>query len=249
MWKSVAIALSLLTVAAASTASADEKIAVDDGTVPFMYADAQKAAAGVYPALVREAFKRMGVPAQVSALPWKRALAGLDTGENAIAGLYMNNERKAKYDFSEKLYEETLIVYVPKAKSIPLNGFASLKGMTVGVVRGWSYGDEFDAMVKAGDVKAEEAGSESANLQKLTHGRLNAVLATREAGLDMGALANEGEAIVALEPPLLVNAAYLAFAKTASKTDLIKTFDKTLASMRGDGTVASIVAAELGKQK
>jgi polar amino acid transport system substrate-binding protein len=231
----------------ACRAQAAETIAVDEANPPFMYAGDGKAA-GIYPALLDEAFKRMAVPVAITAMPWKRAIAGIDAGQNGVGGIYQNAERLTKYDFSAKLFDEVILVYVPKAKPFPFKDLSSLKGKTVGVIRGWSYGDDFDAAVKNGTIATEGVAADSMNFAKLAVGHLDAVLAIKEAGNALLAGNQDYGAKIEVEAlPLTSNPSYLAFAKSAGKAPLLGQFDKTLAAMRADGSFDKIVATAVSK--
>ncbi|CAH2602269.1 Amino acid ABC transporter substrate-binding protein [Rhodovastum atsumiense] len=235
-----------LAIATASPARAGERILIDEANPPFMYADAGKPA-GIYNALISEAFRRIGLAADMSAAPWKRAIAGLDAAENGVGGIYSNAERQRKYDFSDKLFDEVIVVYVPKARAFGFSGVDSLKGKTVGVIRGWSYGDDFDAAVKAGTIRTEETASDASNFAKLALGRIDAVLAIREAGKVAMAAQGVGEKVTALDPPLSSNPSFLAFSRQAGKGELLGRFNTALGAMRRDGSFERITAAALAK--
>lgn len=221
-------------------ASAGEIIAVDSGNPPFMY-DASGHPAGLYPALVREAFKRMKQDVQIVAVPWKRALAGINDSEHGIAGIYTNAERLEKYDFSAPIFEETIIVY--SEHPFQYTGIDSLKGHAVGVLHGWSYGDAFDGAVKAGLIKTEGAAGDAANFKKLALGRLDAVLAIREAASAVIASSELSARVKANNPPLMASKTYIAFNKSAKKQDVLTKFNEALASMRADGSLEKISAS------
>lgn len=239
-----AVGAFLLVLASLTSARAAEVVAFDEANPPFMSALNGKPA-GIYPALVQEAFKRMGTEVTIQTMPWTRVIAGIDEGKSGVGGIYQNAERLKKYDYSEKIFEEVIQVFVAKAKPFAFAGVESLKGKTVGVIRGWSYGDAFDSAVKSGAIKAEETESDTLNLKKLALGRIDAVLAVRESGA--GAIASEtlGDKVAALDPPLSSSPTYLAFAKSAGKTDLLARFNEAIAAMRADGSFDKVVSEAL----
>jgi polar amino acid transport system substrate-binding protein len=226
---------------------AAEVVVFDEGNPPFMYKSGN-GVAGIYPALVAEAFKRMKADVEMTALPWKRALNGLDSGENAVGGIYKNSERLKKYDYSEKLFDEVIAVYVLKGKKFSFSGVDSLKGKSVGVIRGWSYGDDFDAAVKAKTVKTEDVGGDAQNFGKLVEGRIDVVLAVKESAAATLASADMGNKVELLDSPLSSNPSFLAFAKSANKTDLIDKFNVAIAAMRKDGSFDKIVASSISSK-
>jgi len=218
-------------------------VMVDTANPPFMFLTSDGKASGIYPAIITEAFERMGVPVKVSAIPWKRALANMEMGEAGVAGIYKTIERSGKCDFSDYLFVEKVQVIVLAKRMFPYSGLQSLQGKRLGVLRGWSYGDEFDKARAAGLFTVEEVESDAQNLAKLKNDRLDAVLAIKESGDASMSGFGSPQAFVALEPPLSETPTYLAFSRQADKAELLKSFNKALASMRQDGTWDKIVMA------
>ena len=229
----------MLALFCTSAAQAGETVAVDTANPPFMYGENGQAA-GVYPALLREAFKRMKVELRIEPQPWKRALAGIDAGTEGVGGIYKNAERIKKYDYSEKLFDEATYVYA--RAPFAFTGVESLKGKRVGVLRGWSYGEDFDKAAKAGEILTEEVGGDAGNFEKLAAGRLDAVIAIKEAAAAVIAAAGYGGKVTALDPPLAVSPTFLAFAKSQGKTAMLEDFNVALAAMRQDGSFDRIVS-------
>ena len=226
----------------APLAKANEIVAVDQANPPFMY-EIGGQLHGIYPALIRETFHRMGEEVQLSALPWRRALNEANAGTCGVAGVYKNSERLSNFDFSDKLFDEVIEVYVAKGNSFALHGVRGLHGRVVGVLRGWSYGDEFDMAVKAGKIKVEEVSGDMQNFEKLAAGRLDAVLANRESADIVISSGGLNDKVETLTQPLISTSTYLAFAKSANKAEVLARFNAALAAMHGDGSFDRIVAA------
>lgn len=246
MLRAVAGVIFGLTIATASAAMAKELVLVDDANPPFMFSENGKAA-GVYTVVVAEAFKRAGVAVDINAAPWKRAITGIDNAENGVAGIYKNTERLKKYDYSDKLFDEVIVAYTAKDKAFAFSGVDSLKGKTVGVIRGWSYGDDFDAAVKSGSIKTEETASDAQNFVKLEIGRVDVVLSIKESASAVVAKQKLEDKVRALDPPLSSSASFLAFNKTANKVALLGTINEALAAMHKDGDFDKMVATILSK--
>ncbi|HJV63797.1 MAG TPA: transporter substrate-binding domain-containing protein [Albitalea sp.] len=236
-------ALALAAALAVAFAQADERlrIDVDDANPPFMYADHDRAA-GVYPALLRAVFADMGVPMEVQPRPWLRALAELDAGSAGVAGIYKNAERLRRYDYSEVLFVERVNAYV-RAGGRRVDGPADLAGRRVGVIRGWSYGDAFDALRRTGAVTVEEVSSDGQNFAKLDAGRLDAVLAIAEAAEPL----LRRHASLRFAGTVTENPTYLAFGKGAHRLGLIARFNASLARLRAAGRVRQIVGEQLAR--
>jgi polar amino acid transport system substrate-binding protein len=199
-------------------------------------------AAGLYPLLLRAVFKRMNVGMEVKAYPWKRALSMGEAGQAGVGGIYKNEKRLETYDYSDKIYTESLMVYVKKGGGLQFNTIGDLKGKEVGVIMGWSYGDDFDKSREAGLFHAQEVTTDSANLEKLIQGKVDYVVAIDIAAdhiiRDMKA---EGQ-IEKLSTPLAVNDTFLVFAKSVNQKDLLDKFNQTLNAMKQDGTYNALVA-------
>lgn len=230
---------------ASASGGGPTRINVDSENAPFMSAQEGKPS-GVYPAVLIAAFARIKQPLVLETKPWKRALLELDQDKAGIGGIYKNDERNAKYDFSEPILTENIVIYFNTDKPIDFKTLADLNGKRVGVIRGWSYGNAFDAARKDGKFTTEDVVNDRANFLKLAHGRLDAVLAVREAG-KMVINAEKLTNIDQSKAFLASNQAHLAFNKSAKQTELLAQFSQAIAQMKQDGTLDRIVNEELAK--
>ena len=92
-------------------------IAVDEAP-PFMFKIGNKAA-GLYPALVETVFKRMQIPVVVRPLPRGNAIKYADKGKIGIAGIYKNSDLEKKYDYSDEIFQEKLVLFVLYENKFP----------------------------------------------------------------------------------------------------------------------------------
>lgn len=218
---------------------------VDAENPPFMSSRAGYAV-GLYPAVIRAALGRCYDNVRVQAKPWKRAFVEIDKGQAGVGGLYKNAERLAKYDFSDPIYVENIAVYYRQVRPLEFRSVSDLHGKTVGVLRGWSYGDAFDAARRNGAIATEEVSSDRSNFLKLMDGRLDAVLAIEESGKTT--LATPGVRGIDQASVYLASfPVHLAFNKAAGKGDLLACFNKALAEMKRDESFDRIVREELGR--
>ena len=221
------------------SARAQTLIAIDNANPPFMYQqDGQPR--GLYPLLLQAVFARLGEPLAIQAMPWKRALLRGAAGELGIGGIYKNAERFRVFDYSAPIFEERLLLYVHREKPLPFRSIEDLHGKRIGVIRGWSYTEEFDQAARTGQIDAQEGSSDEANLRKLASGRLDAVIAIELAGQRL--LTHAGlEQLEPLPQPLSINPTYLVFARQAGQQELLQRFDRTLAEMRQDGSLQRLI--------
>jgi polar amino acid transport system substrate-binding protein len=213
---------------------------VDDANPPFMFAREGRAV-GVYPALMAAVFKEMKADVSIVPKPWRRTLSELDAGIAGVGGIYKNSERLKRYDYSEPMFVERVSVYSLRADTARYAGVSTLKGKRVGVIRGWSYGDDFDEARRAGTMVVEEVNSDAQNFAKLAAGRLDVVLAIVEAAEPH----LRTYRAVQLAGSLAENPTYLAFNKSAGRQAFIEQFNAALSRMKKSGAVARIVTEEL----
>lgn len=221
------------------------QIAVDSQNPPFMYqAKGEGVPRGVYPVLLRAVFKQLGEPLQLLPMPWARALNGLDRAEHGVGGLYANRERLAKFDYGQPILTETVRVYAQRGRLRQFNGLDDLRGLRVGVLRGWSYGDEFDAARNAGLLKVEDVTDDRANFGKLERDFLDVVLSVEQTGEQVMA-SGEFPSVRAMPNPLTENPAYVAFHKSRQQQGLLARIDEVVAQLRRSGEHARLVAQGL----
>ena len=214
-------------------------IALDAQNPPFMY-DRDGQPHGVYALLLRTLFTRLDLPMRLVCLPWPRALAGLDRAEHGVGGIYSTVERQGKHDFTQALHVETLRVYTRRGGLRLFDRIDDLRGLRVGVLRGWSYGDAFDAAARAGLFQVEPVAADAQNFGKLERGFLDVAVAIEQSG-DALLATGDHPSVRALPNPLTENPTYLAFNKSAQQKALIARFDEQLEKLRRNGEHARIV--------
>ncbi|HZV67401.1 MAG TPA: transporter substrate-binding domain-containing protein, partial [Telluria sp.] len=149
-WTGCLLALAGLCALSDAQGGAPLVIGFDSASAPTMYAGPNQEAAGIYPAIVRKAFERMGEPVRLVAQPFNRVIAGLRAGTLGSGSLVLTPERAALADFSAPYTLEQVAVYHRRGGAAAYAGLDSLRGHTLGVMRGWSYGQRFDEARGAG---------------------------------------------------------------------------------------------------
>lgn len=235
----------LLAMALAGSCAAQDglQVAVDGFNPPFMSGTGTEAR-GLYPALLTTVLGNIGQPVTVHAMPWPRVMISIDEHRMGAAGIYKTREREKIYDFSDPLFIERIGVYYQAMHPVNFRSMADLAGLRVGVIIGWSYGDEFDRARQAGSFKVEAVQSDQQNLRKLELGRIDVALIV----IDSATSLFEGgrfPSIARSERLLAENPAYLAFHKDARQRALLRSFNRALGELRASGAYAKIVAREL----
>lgn len=242
---SVLAVLALLSLPAAR-AGDTLTVGFDNASVPTMYADDRGEAAGVYPAIVRRAFAKAGLPVRLVVRPFRRVLLELQQGTMAGGSVVQTPQRADVALFSAPYFNEQVGVYTRSGSGFAFGSLEDLHGKTVGVIRGWAYGAAFDQARAAGEFAVEEVDSDTMNLRKLALGRIDVALVTTVSGeLLRGQPEFSG---IALAPrPLATVLIRLALNKNADRPDLLRRFDAAIAQMRASGELASITAMEVAR--
>ncbi|MCD5360465.1 substrate-binding periplasmic protein [Chromobacterium aquaticum] len=214
-------------------------VAVDANAPPFMYQEHDKID-GLYPLLVSAVCDRAGMACGLRALAWRRAMFELDRSAMAAAGIYKTASRAQRYDFSLPLYQEHVVVVYLRQHPLDFRGLPDLDHKRIGVMAGWSYGDEFDNARAERLFKAYDGDSDAQNLQLLLRGNLDAVLMLQE-GID-AKLQSGAYAGLAVAPVILASkATYLAINKASPQLPLLQRFNQALEKMREDGSYQQLI--------
>ncbi|MFZ6643352.1 substrate-binding periplasmic protein [Undibacterium sp. TC4M20W] len=113
---------------------------------------------------------------EIRRYPWTRLLVNAKNGEGIVFGLSKNRERLQTYQFSEAIYANYVWLVTRSDASFSYNSMLDLKGKTVGVIRGTSYGDEFDSQRNVLFQVEEDVGSHGARLKKLINKRMDVMI-------------------------------------------------------------------------
>lgn len=221
-------------------ASDEVTVVVDQNYPPYMFGTKNQAK-GLYPRLIEAVFARIGIEVDIQALPWDEALKAGEQGETAVGGIYKNNKRLEIYDYSSPLYEERLMVYTKTGETFPFNTLSDLYGKRIGLIRGWSYGEAFDAAREKYHFTVEEADSNLRNFEKLVSGKIDCLVVDQLAASQIIQEHAWDKQVHQLEKTAADNHAYLVFAKNLKKTALLERFNQALEEIKKDGSYQKLV--------
>ncbi len=98
--------------------------------------------------IANEIFRLLGVKIEYSDYPWARLITMLTLGGiDGMPGLYCNLKELKKYEnieFSEPIYESRMSLYALKERHMKITSLDDLRGKSVGIIRGYIYGPEFE---------------------------------------------------------------------------------------------------------
>jgi ABC-type amino acid transport substrate-binding protein len=120
--------------------------------------------------------RELGYPFEVRRYPWNRLLQNLNNGEGLAFGLSKNQERLQTLHFSEPVYANYIWLVTRSDAVFPFAGVRDLRGKSLGVTRGTSYGDEFDRQKNLAFEIEEDSYALESRLNKLVNRRMDALL-------------------------------------------------------------------------
>ncbi|MBF0441783.1 MAG: transporter substrate-binding domain-containing protein [Oligoflexales bacterium] len=200
--------------------------------------------------ILNEVLKRMNCRYVAPVSPWKRTLAGLETGEVDISGSASITEDRKKFAyFSDSYVISQNVMFVQRGEGSRYD-FNSLKDVlnapkdfTVGVTNMYEYGDDFAAASKDPKFTSHlvTSQSEDITMRILINKRITAAIANKYTGLwfakGMGALDKiEVHKMKISEDPLT-----FIFSKKSINEDFVKQFNAHLKAINADGTLKKII--------
>lgn len=122
--------------------------------------------------ILRESFHSMGFSIKLSVVPWARALNSVLIGNvDILFPTGKNSTRQKIFHYShEPVNHSKFLIYVRKDDPIIWNGLKSLHGLTIGMKRGFNYGDKWEA---ATDIRKIDVNTIHQGFRMLDHYRLN----------------------------------------------------------------------------
>ena len=119
--------------------------------------------------------KQAHIHFEIHRYPYSRLKEKAMNGEGIVFGL-SKTKGYAGFTFSDSIYANYVWLVVRHDAVFSFNDIADLKGKTVGIIRGTSYTDEFDAQRNKLFLVEEDVNSQIARLQKLKNRRMDVML-------------------------------------------------------------------------
>lgn len=217
-------------------AMADELRFITIDAAPWAWVDGQGRAQGAFPAIVAELERRTGHRIAVAIQSFPRIERALETGEQDCTIILWNEARARIVERGEPVYPMPFGVIA--RKGVALAGYDDLRNLRISVVRGLAIDPRFDADET---LRKDFDRDYTMGLQKIAHGRLDAIagalptiLYQAEIGGTAGSL---GDSLAFTTIPLT-----LQCSKRSPKLGLLAGLNDAVAALRGDGTLARLLA-------
>ncbi|MET3134058.1 polar amino acid transport system substrate-binding protein [Oxalobacteraceae bacterium GrIS 1.11] len=124
---------------------------------------------GVSGSFISAVLARSGYVLKVDYFPWKRTMQfGLTNPHYAgFLAVWRTPEREKLCHFSAPIGNTHTVLAYLKEAPLHAQNLTELKGVKIGTVAGYANGEQFDAMVKSGELTTEEGVNDETNLKKL----------------------------------------------------------------------------------
>ena len=168
-------AVGLMMVLHSANTQARELIACGHPYYPPVSWVQQEQLIGVAPAVVKLIFAELGYQVKLDTVGnWKRCLSEVKTGHaDIVVAAYRIDSREPDFDFSEQhILADPIGVFVNPNTSTDYHSLDDLKGKTVGLLFGDSFGDSLDKFIDENN-QVEYVSEGQQNLKKLAQGRID----------------------------------------------------------------------------
>jgi polar amino acid transport system substrate-binding protein len=153
-------------------------------------------------------------------------------------------EREKFLEFSDSLLERKGFMYAqfPKAAGMKVASLTDLKGLTVGTVKGASYGADFEAAVSAGGIRLDGSADLESAFRKLAEGRVDVVLAVNLAAAEILRLPEFSGKFATIGLPYQSTPLAIGIGRSSPALDQLPRINEAIAAMKADGSLKKILA-------
>ena len=203
---------------------------------PYEYSEDRKPT-GILVEIVETIFRKADIQLVLKYLPFKRAFTEAKHGQiDGLFNFYKNDNRLIYFDYSDAVIENPLVFFVRKDSAISFTKLKDLRGLKIGVMRGYTYGDDFDASVY---FTLDEANSHTSNFKKLLYGRVDAYPCDKMVGIYVARKAGLMSEFKILPNPLKIMDGHIGFTKD-KHTDVVKKINNVISDMKEKNEIQDI---------
>lgn len=235
-WSGLLPAL-LMIIMVAPSVWAEETLHVfrdDEQYPPFEMRDDDNRLTGFHIELIRASAAAADLEVVFHSVPWKRALLAMQEGDGDAVSYISENPERSKYLIFDKrnvmseVRHQLMVVRDSGAISSYDGTLKSLDGSRIGVVRGFSYGEEFNQHTGFTRVYAN---GQPQLIDLLAYQRVDAIV-VYPLNLDFGLLEAPGVPdFKLLEPLISGHPAYIAFSRKADK-QILERFSQGMSNFK-----------------
>ncbi len=199
---------------------------------------------GLAPAVTKQLFAELGFKVQLSAdSNWKRCLLEVEQGNaDIIVAAYRISSREAYLRYSEHpIIADKVILFVNRQQPMDFTHLRDLRGKTVGLLLGDSWGDEFDHFIRQNS-RIEYVSRGGQNFSKLALGRIDYMPGGKLSGQLQSRKLGFHDQIMALDTEITTEHYYLAIGRHSGLDSYLPYLNQRLKEMNDDGTIERLRA-------
>lgn len=216
---------------------------VEDPWPPYTFGETgETPESGLIVELLEELFSRVEYPVRMELYPWKRCIYMVENEKADALMLTVKTPEREKFAyFAEPFIENNILFYHKRDRVFSWEDFSDLKGLTIGLVAGAKYSQEFQEAIQRYQLKTETVNSISVNFKKLKAGRIDItpvldVVAAKIIADDKDFVGQFATA----SKPLRVTPMQMAIARSSKMMRYSQQINQTILEMKKDGTVESL---------
>ena len=201
---------------------------------------------GLAPTLVRDLFAELGLNVRLEVFGnWKRCLQEVREGRaDIVVAAYRNHEREQQFAFSAHyLVVDPIVLFVRRDRRFVFNDWEDLRGRTVGLLLGDSFGERFDRFAETA-LKVERVSTGRQNVRKLVLGRIDFMPIGRDSGRLQSRRLGYDDVLEALPQMLVTEYYHVAVRKGSALETLLPEIDLRLTALDADGSIARWLQAQ-----
>jgi polar amino acid transport system substrate-binding protein len=206
------------------------------------FADPANPDHGLVLQIVKQAYKLEGIDVSFTYLPWARAIKMVEKKKyDVLACVWKTPEREKIFEYSDVILTNKLRLIKSEESDFTFSGdLKELSEMRIGVIRGYSYNNEFD---NATFFIREPVRDIMMNIKKLLVGRVNLTIAD-DLVARIAISRSRPDLFIRLrflDPPIAENDLHIVSAKGKEGRDLISTFNSGLRKLDESGDLQRIM--------
>ena len=194
---------------------------------------------GLAPEVTKQLFAELGFKVQLSAdSNWKRCLLEVEQGNaDIIVAAYRISSREAYLRYSEHpIIADKVILFVNRQQPMDFTHLRDLRGKTVGLLLGDSWGDKFDHFIRQNS-RIEYVSRGGQNFSKLALGRIDYMPGGKLSGQLQSRKLGFHDQIMALDTEITTEHYYLAIGRHSGLDSYLPYLNQRLKEMNDDGTI------------
>jgi polar amino acid transport system substrate-binding protein len=207
---------------------------------PYSFKGKDGQVIGIDVTIVETVLNELGIRCIHVPRPWLRAELEFDNGDtDMLFVMKLTPDRAEKWSMVGPIRSNRRAYFVRHDSGIQdIKAVKDLKGLTVGVVRGYRYSEEFE---KAGYFKKEVVNAIKQNVLKLIAGNVDVTL-ENVIPFKLQLRRSGGKELVRMLPTIVETSdRYAAFHKDEQGEKLSKMFQEKLDELIANGTIQSII--------